>query len=355
MLDRARRSTAGRRMSNLIGDELIKDESFWSHSTWKDEKKNSSERKKSALIKPTTKTTGDDGNESVAIGAVFMDSDDHSFRESEEEEEDRIDTFDSDFNDSESNDDENGDNCHGGGDERAVIANEKVLRTEERQEKMTKKRVMVEKNVGGRKKIKVNNNVKLVGQRGGALSRRKGIQGIEQSTGIVLNFPLIGFNKTSALLISSLPSKQVKAKVITPKRATTRQPQQIPISLLTPSRRSTRQTKGLHPSSPLPTISPLPTLAMEVTSTILSTPQNNITSTIPTPIPKTTSATTIITTSENNSNGSINKNEEIQHNHTPTTPTTPTFSPTITPTSTNKRQRQIRKRKRHKIYTQEEL
>ena len=95
---------------------------------------------------------------------------------------------------------------------------------------------------------------------------------------------------------------------------------------------------------------------MEVTSTILSTPQNNITSTIPKTIPKTTSATTIITTSENNSNGSINKNEEIQHNHTPTTPTTPVFGPTnFTPASTNKRQRQIKKRKRHKIYTQEEL
>ena len=41
MLERDRRATAGKRMANLVGEELEKDQSFWGHDTWEEEEEDS--------------------------------------------------------------------------------------------------------------------------------------------------------------------------------------------------------------------------------------------------------------------------------------------------------------------------
>jgi vacuolar protein sorting-associated protein 72 len=67
VLARGRRATAGRRLTTLTGQAAEDDDAFWGHDTW-----------------------GEDD-----------DSDNASFRESDEESEQRVDTFDSDFDDDE--------------------------------------------------------------------------------------------------------------------------------------------------------------------------------------------------------------------------------------------------------------
>eukprot|EP00586_Coscinodiscus_wailesii_P018249 CAMPEP_0172493506 /NCGR_PEP_ID=MMETSP1066-20121228/24963_1 /TAXON_ID=671091 /ORGANISM="Coscinodiscus wailesii, Strain CCMP2513" /LENGTH=611 /DNA_ID=CAMNT_0013263711 /DNA_START=475 /DNA_END=2310 /DNA_ORIENTATION=+ len=79
VLSRSRRSTAGKRMSVLVGKALDDDAQFWSHSTWKEDKNN---------------------DES---------SDDGSYNVNDEAEENRVDAFDSDFDDSESEEEEGDD------------------------------------------------------------------------------------------------------------------------------------------------------------------------------------------------------------------------------------------------------
>lgn len=77
VLGRARRVTAGRRMSSLVGKALEDDNEFWTNSVWKEDK---------------------DGEAS---------SDDGSYNVDDELEENCVDVFDSDFNDSESDSDDN--------------------------------------------------------------------------------------------------------------------------------------------------------------------------------------------------------------------------------------------------------
>eukprot|EP00957_Ditylum_brightwellii_P132689 10117740-Ditylum_brightwellii.AAC.1 len=79
---RSRRATAGKRMSSLVGKAAEEDETFWGHSTWAEE--------------PKPPTAASDSDE------VFDSSDEGSYRLSDEEEENKVDVFDSDFDDSES-------------------------------------------------------------------------------------------------------------------------------------------------------------------------------------------------------------------------------------------------------------
>jgi len=73
VLERGRRSTAGTRSSAPEEKELEEDEYFWSRSKWSEDLK----------------------------GDMDLSDASESFRESEEEESDKIDIFDSDFNDTE--------------------------------------------------------------------------------------------------------------------------------------------------------------------------------------------------------------------------------------------------------------
>ena len=74
-MEREKRKTAGRRMNDLVGEALDQDEQFWGHNTW-----------------------AEDDNE--------MSDADMSYDMAEENKEDTVDRFDSDFNDSESEDDD---------------------------------------------------------------------------------------------------------------------------------------------------------------------------------------------------------------------------------------------------------
>jgi len=89
VLSRSRRSTAGKRMSNLVGKARDDDDSFWGHSTWKEDIDKDTKKKKDA----------DDEEDSDIV------SSDGSYNVEEEEEENRVDKFDSDFNDSEDDSD----------------------------------------------------------------------------------------------------------------------------------------------------------------------------------------------------------------------------------------------------------
>ena len=92
VLEREKRVTAGKRMSSLVGKAAEEDDEFWSkHET-------------------------------------SIDQDDGSFHESDEEEANRVDVFDSDFNDSESEEDEDET-------KKMNIENEKELLREEKKQK----------------------------------------------------------------------------------------------------------------------------------------------------------------------------------------------------------------------------
>ena len=94
VLEREKRVTAGKRMSSLVGKAAEEDDEFWNkHET-------------------------------------SIDQDDGSFHESDEDEANRIDVFDSDFNDSESEEDENDDNH-----ENEVVREEKRQQQQQRNNK----------------------------------------------------------------------------------------------------------------------------------------------------------------------------------------------------------------------------
>ena len=133
--ERKKRSTAGSRMTSLLGQAVKDDEEFWNHSTWNEE-----------------------GGEM---------SDDGSFRESDEESDAKVDTFDSDFDDSEGEDEDEG----GGEDE--------VLREERDARSAGKKRMMDNVNAGRA----------LMQKKKNAAKRKKAIRGNDDNAGLVLNFP----------------------------------------------------------------------------------------------------------------------------------------------------------------------
>jgi len=141
-------------MSTLVGQAVEDDDTFWNHSTWDDEK-------------------GGFGEES-----------DGSFRESDEDEENCKDAFDSDFNDSESDadDDKAG--------EAKVCGEEEDLRREEKKEEGMKKRG-VYKDPSAEKKSSnaMTAGRELLQKRKGVGARKKALKGEGINAGLVLNFP----------------------------------------------------------------------------------------------------------------------------------------------------------------------
>jgi len=142
VLSRGKRSTAGRRMSTLVGKAVENDEDFWNHSTW------------------------DEGKTGAG------DESDQSFHESEEDEENRVDAFDSDFNDSESEEEEGGDD-----ENQKLVAEEEELRREERIEQGKKRKAAYRVDGGLVQKKKVG------------FGRTKALKGEGMNAGLVLNFP----------------------------------------------------------------------------------------------------------------------------------------------------------------------
>lgn len=154
VLERGRRSTAGTRMSTLVGQAVEDDDTFWNHTTWDDEK-------------------GGFGEES-----------DGSFRESDEDEENCKDAFDSDFNDSESDADDDKEG------EAKVCGEEEDLRREEKKEEGMKKRGVYKDPSAEKKSLNaMTAGRELLQKRKGVGARKKALKGEGINAGLVLNFP----------------------------------------------------------------------------------------------------------------------------------------------------------------------
>ena len=148
--ERERRSTAGTRMTSLVGQAAKDDDEFWNHSTW-------------------------------------VEDEDGSFHESDEESEARKDTFDSDFDDSEDDEDEDDNETKG---EAAVLLEER------RQKRAVGKKKMMDVISAGRQLMKKRKN---------ATQRKKALSGEGINAGLVLNVPDSLATKTPAP-ISALSS-----------------------------------------------------------------------------------------------------------------------------------------------------
>jgi len=157
VLERKKRSTAGRRISCLVGKAVEEDETFWNHSTW--------------------------GNEKTSNG----EDSDNSFHESDEDEENRVDTFDSDFNDSESEEEE-GSGGKKGKDQIGI--EEEDLRRQEKMEQSRKRRgTYREPNACTKKKTKLSVGRGLVSKKRNVSVRKRALKGEGVNAGLVLNFP----------------------------------------------------------------------------------------------------------------------------------------------------------------------
>lgn len=168
VLSRARRSTAGRRMSSLVGKSFENDNTFWSHSTWNEEKSN----------KPS-----DDNDADIS-------SDDGSFNI--EDEEPAKDAFDSDFNDSESDSDEE------------ISSNqndiEELDRTSKARNRYNEPKYMSKKRSGANDASKRKSGIRKRGSKG-----RIG-EGDGDNAGLVLNFA--GFTNASTSTVHQRNKKK---------------------------------------------------------------------------------------------------------------------------------------------------
>ena len=181
VLERSRRSTAGKRMASLVGKAQEDDDTFWSHSIWSEagggfsDKKSSRKRQRgeddSSSSSSSTSSEGEgDDDDSISDG-------EGSYRMSEDDSDAAVDQFDSDFDESETDDEDGAD---GDGEE------EQELRAEERRDKATKRKknqrlgVPLKSSSAGRELIK---------RKGGAKMTKRGPLGEGWNEGLVLNWP----------------------------------------------------------------------------------------------------------------------------------------------------------------------
>jgi len=145
VLEREKRSTAGTRMSTLVGQAAKDDEEFWSHSTWGEEKGNV--------------------------------SDDASFHESDEESDAKVDVFDSDFDESEEEEEEEeeGAEAEGGGQTGNAApprqgSEAALLKEEQREKRAVSKRKRMDMEMG------MSRDLRLM------LQKRKQEEGVDSTT-----------------------------------------------------------------------------------------------------------------------------------------------------------------------------
>ena len=178
VLERSRRSTAGKRMASLVGKAQEDDDTFWSHSIWSEagggfsDKKSSRKRRRDEDDSSSSSSSEGEGDDDDSIS----DGED-SYRMSEDDSDAAVDQFDSDFDESETDDEDGAD---GDGEE------EQELRAEERRDKATKRKknqrlgVPLKSSSAGRELIK---------RKGGAKMTKRGPLGEGWNEGLVLNWP----------------------------------------------------------------------------------------------------------------------------------------------------------------------
>lgn len=174
VLERSRRSTAGKRMQSLMGKAQEDDDAFWSHSIWSEGGGGFSsgrKRRRGDDDDDDTSSSSDSGSDS----SDSMSDGEGSFRMSDEESDAAVDQFDSDFDESESEDEEEGGE---GATERELIAEEK--RRKAAQKKKRQQMAFQGKgSSGGRELMK---------KKKGQMTKR-GPTGEGWNAGLVLNWP----------------------------------------------------------------------------------------------------------------------------------------------------------------------
>ena len=201
---RERRVTAGRRMNDLVGKAAEDDETFWSHNVWEED---------------------DSGND--------------SFRESDEDSDQRVDTFDSDFDDSESD--------HEDEEVEAGQAEEEEL---QRSERNSKKK-------GGYADIVKAGRDLMQKRKGTARKRKKDLMGDGMNAGLVLNFPGTAANNAApGVSLGGLHNKLATPQRPPPLAPAVKQQKQDPLAKkrqafrpTTETLASTRSRRSTHPDS----------------------------------------------------------------------------------------------------------
>ena len=175
VLERSRRSTAGKRMSTLVGQAQDDDDTFWSHSIWSEggggfAGKGSRKRMRDDDDDDSSSSSSDSDDESTSDG-------EGSYRMSEDDSAAGVDQFDSDFDESETDDDDE----DGEGDE------EKELRAEERREKASKRKKNQRLGMPSLKSTRGRELVK--GKKTPGKMTKRGPLGEGWNQGLVLNWP----------------------------------------------------------------------------------------------------------------------------------------------------------------------
>ncbi|KAL9181298.1 hypothetical protein ACHAXT_010103 [Thalassiosira profunda] len=170
VLQRARRSTAGKRMSSLVGQAQDDDDAFWSHSIW-------SETGGGFSDKGSRKRRRDEGDSSSSSESDGSDegsvSDgEGSFRMSDEDSAEAVDQFDSDFDESES-------------EEEVDNEEERELLAEERRAKASKRKK--NQRLGVPKRSSAGRD--LMGKKKTGKMTKRGPLGEGWNQGLVLNWP----------------------------------------------------------------------------------------------------------------------------------------------------------------------
>ena len=169
VLERSRRSTAGKRMQTLMGKAQEDDDAFWSHSIWSEGGGGFSGGRKRQRDGDDSSSSSDSGSDSDSLS-----DGEGSFRMSDEESEAAVDQFDSDFDESETEDEEEG----GEG------ATERELLAEERRSKLAQKKKRQQVAFQGRG----SGGRDLMKKKKGQMTKR-GPTGEGWNAGLVLNWP----------------------------------------------------------------------------------------------------------------------------------------------------------------------
>ncbi len=210
---RSRRSTAGKRMSTLVGQAQEDDETFWSHPVWSEgatsgreaaNERNLKKRRRDNGDSSCSSSNGDDDNDSLSDGEA-------SYRISDEDSEAAVDQFDSDFDETESedeNDNDIGGEKMGSG---SLGKEERELRAEERREANAKRKKNQKFGAySGMKKSIADQAAhasagrQLMKRKEGNRSKRgtvtkRGVMGTGWNEGLVLNWPAHEVTSASTL------------------------------------------------------------------------------------------------------------------------------------------------------------
>ena len=237
VLERERRSTAGKRMSSLIGKAQEDDDAFWSHSIWgegyADGKSSRKKRRRDDDDDTSSSPSDDDDDDEEGItedGDGSADNDDEesvssgegSFRISDEGSAGAVDEFDSDFDESESDDDDRG----ADGDEGEE---EKELHAEERRNSVAAKRKKNQRlGVPLSRSAISSAGRELMKKKTGKVSKR-GPLGEGWNEGLVLNWPPPLLSSLDGM-VGAVPRERgrpLKSTTVTMTQTTIIDPQQI--------------------------------------------------------------------------------------------------------------------------------